>query len=169
MRGAGEMMSDILPLDQDKANAQPPTPPIRVLIVDDSATAREAIAAILNSAPGIEIVGQATDGDEGVAMTLQLHPDVITMDINMPRMNGHEATREIMIQCPTPIVVVTTNNQAELVQQGFDLLLAGALEIVQKPSSLSAQTMETIQAELISKVRTVSEIKFPAWHKPSET
>jgi two-component system chemotaxis response regulator CheB len=139
-------------------------PLIRVLVVDDSATAREAISAILNSAPDIKVVGQATDGSEGVRLAAELKPDAITMDINMPRMNGHEATQQIMSTNPTPIVVVTTLSQQELVQEGLDILLVGALEIVQKPSSLTAQGFETIQAELIAKVRTVSQIKLS---KPS--
>ncbi len=138
------------------------TPVIRVLIVDDSATAREAIAAILATAPEIRVVGQAADGVEAVELTAQLKPDVITMDINMPRMNGYEATVRIMSLRPTPIVVVSTVTQQELVSQGFDILLAGALEIVQKPSNLTAQRIETIQAELIAKVKAVSQIKFPS-------
>ena len=132
---------------------------IRVLVIDDSATARGAISAILNTAPDIQVVGQATDGSEGVRLAAELKPDAITMDINMPRMNGHEATQQIMSTNPTPIVVVTTLSQQELVQEGLDILLVGALEIVQKPSSLTAQGFETIQAELIAKVRAVSKIK----------
>ena len=133
---------------------------IRVLVVDDSATAREAISAILSSAPDIKVIGQAIDGMDGVRLAAELRPDVITMDINMPRMNGHQATQQIMNTSPTPIVVVTTLSQQELVHEGLDILLVGALEIVQKPSSLTAQGFETIQAELIAKVRAVSQIKL---------
>lgn len=135
-------------------------PLIRVLVVDDSATAREAISAMLCSAPDMQVIGQATDGIEAVQMTAELKPDAITMDINMPRMNGHEATQRIMAMTPTPIVVVTTVSQQEMVHNGLDILLAGALEIVQKPSSLTAQGYETIQAELIAKVRAVAQIKL---------
>lgn len=133
---------------------------IKVLIVDDSATAREAIAAILKSQQDMEIIGEATDGLEAVQLAAELKPDAITMDINMPLMNGYEATREIMSKTPTPIVVVTTVNHQDMIQHGLDLLLAGALEIVQKPSSLSAQGFDTIRAELVAKVRAVSQIKF---------
>ena len=94
-------------------------------------------------------------------MAARLKPDVITMDINMPRMDGHEATRQVMANTPTPIVVVTSVTQQELVHRGLDILLAGALEIVQKPSSLSAQDYDSIRSELTAKVIAVSPIKFP--------
>jgi two-component system chemotaxis response regulator CheB len=132
---------------------------IRVLVVDDSATAREAITAILKNAPEIEVVGQATDGVEAVEMAERLKPDVITMDISMPRMDGHEATQRIMALYPTPIVVVTSVSQQERIRQGLDILLAGALEIVQKPSSLTTESAETIKAELIAKVKIASQVR----------
>ncbi len=134
---------------------------IRVLVIDDSATAREAITMMLNSSPDIQVVGEATNGAEGVELAAQLRPDVITMDINMPRMNGHEATRRIMAEMPTPIVVVSTISRQEMIRQGLDILLVGALEIVQKPSALSVKGFEAIQAELVTKVRQVAQIKFP--------
>jgi len=133
---------------------------IKVLIVDDSATARQAIAAILKAAPDMEIVGEATDGLEAVQLTAELKPDAITMDLYMPVMNGYLATRVIMAKTPTPIVVVTTINQQEIIQHGLELLIAGALEIVQTPSNLSAHGFETIRAELVAKVRAVAQIKF---------
>jgi two-component system, chemotaxis family, protein-glutamate methylesterase/glutaminase len=133
---------------------------IRVLIVDDSATTREAISAILESEPSIQIIGQAMDGKQAVEMTEQLKPDVITMDINMPEMNGHEATVAIMAKTPTPIVVLTSISQADLVHQGLDILLAGALEIVQKPTTLNNQGLEAVRAELIEKVLAVAQVKF---------
>lgn len=139
---------------------------IRVLIVDDSPTMRQAIAAILQSDPEIRVVGEAADGAEGVAMVARLKPDVVTMDIQMPNLNGAEATRQIMAKTPTPIVVVTSVARREMVWQGFDILLAGALEIVQKPSSLSAQGLRTMGAELVAKVKAVSEVKFPAGRHP---
>jgi len=131
---------------------------IRVLVVDDSATAREAITAILNSVQEIDVVGEAVDGVEGIALAARLKPDVITMDIKMPRMDGHEATRQIMEMMPTPIVVVTSVTSQEMVHRGLDILLAGALEIVQKPSTLTVQDFETISEELIAKVKAVSRI-----------
>ncbi len=133
---------------------------IRALIVEDSATARKHIAAILNSDPEIEVVGEAVDGAEGVELASRLKPDVITMDINMPRMNGQEATRRIMEVSPTPIVVVSSVTRPEMVHKGLDILLDGALEIVQKPSTLADQGYQTIRAELVAKVKAVSQVQY---------
>ena len=134
---------------------------IRVLVVDDSRTSREAIVTVLNSVPEIEVVGQAVDGVEGVELAARLKPDVITMDIMMPRMNGHEATKQIMDIIPTPIIVVTSVTRQEMVHQGLDILLAGALDIVQKPSTLGIRGYRSISEELIAKVKMASQIKPP--------
>lgn len=133
---------------------------IRILIVDDSPTTRQALASILEGDPEIQVVGQAADGVEGVELTAQLKPDVITMDVHMPRMDGNAATKEIMARTPTPIVVVTTLSQSEMAFEGFDILLSGALEIVQKPSAIAPEGMDAIRAELISKVKTVAQVKL---------
>ena len=135
---------------------------IRVLVVDDSATARELITTILNSDSQIEVVGEAVDGLIGVEMTAELRPDVVTMDINMPRMDGHQATKRIMATTPTPIVVVTTVSRDEMVHEGFDILLAGGMEIVQKPSALTSQAYETIAEELVVKVKAISQVRATA-------
>ena len=82
------------------------------------------------------------------------------MDINMPKLNGYEATKQIMAQNPTPIVVVSSVTEEQMVHEGLNILLVGALEIVQKPGNLTAQNMETIRAELIAKVKSVSQIKY---------
>jgi two-component system chemotaxis response regulator CheB len=78
----------------------------------------------------------------------------------MPVMDGNQATQAIMERTPTPILVVTTVTQAEMVRRGLDILVDGALDIIQKPSSLSAQGFESIRAELIDKVKTLSRVKF---------
>lgn len=133
---------------------------IRILVVDDSATAREHITAVLNSDPEIEVVGKAKDGMEGVALAAELNPDAITMDINMPRLNGNEATKRIMETTPIPIIVVSSITRQEMMHEGFDILLSGALEIVRKPSTITAQGYRTITEELLAKVKAISQIKF---------
>ena len=79
---------------------------IRVLIVDDSATSRRALARVLELAPGIEVIGRAADGEEGLKLTHQLSPDVITLDLEMPKMDGYTFLRLLNASKPTPVVVV---------------------------------------------------------------
>jgi len=79
-----------------------------VLIVDDSPTLRHLIRAILNTDPEMNVIGEARNGEEAVSMVARLHPDVVTMDIQMPTMDGYEAIRRIMSENPVPIVVLTS-------------------------------------------------------------
>src|SRR2546422_11131696 len=99
---------------------------IRVLVVDDSPTARALLVHVLRSDPDIQVVGEASDGVEAVALTRRLRPDLVTMDIQMPRMDGFEATKEIMIETPTPIIVVTAGLGDQEVSVSMLALRAGA-------------------------------------------
>src|SRR5438270_364676 len=98
---------------------------IRVLVADDSPTARALLTAILRSDPQFDIVGEARDGAEAVELTQALRPDVVTMDIHMPRLDGLEATKEIMITAPTRIVIVTSSLVAREVETSMHALRAG--------------------------------------------
>lgn len=109
---------------------------IRVLIVDDSAFMRRALERLLTGTPGIAVVGTAGDGLEGVRKALELRPDVITMDVEMPRMDGVSAVAEIMQTVPTPVVMVSTLTH-EGTATAIRALEAGAVECVGKPSGLS--------------------------------
>lgn len=117
--------------------AASPGRPIRVLIVDDSAFMRRAVERLLSSVPGVTIVGTATDGLDGVKRALELRPDVITMDVEMPRMDGVSAVGEIMQALPTPIVMVSTLT-SEGTATAIRALEAGAVDCVGKPSGISA-------------------------------
>jgi two-component system chemotaxis response regulator CheB len=125
---------------------------IRVLVVDDSDFQREVVTSILESDPQIHVVGEARNGLEAVDKTIQLRPDVITMDIRMPLMDGLDATREIMATKPTPIVVVSTTVREEQ-RFTFNCLSRGALDFV--PITPEA---EICPEELIDKVKTCSKI-----------
>ena len=81
----------------------------RVLIVDDSVTVRQYLEHVIDSDPGLEVAGAAEDGEEGVRLVKLKRPDIVTMDINVPKMDGYEATRKIMEECPVPIVIVTSS------------------------------------------------------------
>src|SRR5690348_1210610 len=97
---------------------------IRVLITDDSPTARALLSAVLGSDPGVQVVGEARDGAEAVELTRKLRPSLVTMDVAMPRMDGFEATKEIMITAPTPIVIVTASSAAREVETSMYALRA---------------------------------------------
>jgi len=109
-------------------------PKVRVLVVEDSQTVRARLVEILSSDPGIELVGEAGDGKEAIALC-QLHrPDLITMDMVLPVMTGVAATEYIMAHCPTPILVVSAStNRGELFKI-YDALAAGAVDVLEKPN-----------------------------------
>ncbi len=105
---------------------------IRVLIVEDSPVARDLLSFLFTSDPEIEVVGTARDGAEALEAVMRLDPDVVTMDIHMPVLDGIEATRWIMEKHPRPVVIVSagTGSEADL---SFQALSAGALAVVLRP------------------------------------
>src|SRR5690242_5366860 len=107
--------------------------PIRLLIVEDSPTARDLLVALFSMTSDFQVVGTAMDGEEAVKKAQQLRPDVITMDVHMPRLNGLEATRQILRIVPVPIVMVTTTVNQPDMDLSFEAIKAGALSVVKKP------------------------------------
>src|SRR3546814_9267356 len=101
---------------------------IRVLLAEDSATASELLTAILEKEPGIEVVGCAVDGEEAVRMAKRLRPDLVLMDVQMPKMNGFHATKTIMTECPTPIIIVSAWVNDVDVTVSMQALRMGALD-----------------------------------------
>ena len=129
---------------------------IRVLVADDSATFRAILRTVLATAPDLQVVGEACDGEEAVARTLALKPDVVTMDVRMPRLGGLEAIRRIMDRSPTPVLVVSAEVSADEQRLGFEALRAGAVDVVPKPLRSGAGSFE-LQAEAIrTAVRAVA-------------
>ncbi|MCX8006541.1 MAG: chemotaxis response regulator protein-glutamate methylesterase [Coriobacteriia bacterium] len=133
--------------------------PIRVLVVDDSIVAREMLTQILSSDPSIEVVGVASNGQEAVDAVARLRPDLVTMDIHMPKMDGIAAVEHIMAYTPTPILVVSSSVHGEGVGRAFDALSAGALEVMKKPEPRDWAELERIASELIRKVKLLSRVK----------
>ena len=105
---------------------------IRVLIVDDSATARLVLAQAVEGMPGFKVVGEAVNGLQAVEMARDLTPDLITMDVLMPHMDGLEATTRIMNSSPTAILVVTSLENPPEHSVAFEALAAGALDVIAK-------------------------------------
>ena len=132
---------------------------IRVLIVDDSAVYREFLAHILGSDPQIEIAGAVRDGAAALEAVATLHPDVITMDINMPGMNGYDVTRRIMESSPTPIVVVSAADDAGEVKMSFRAMESGAVAVVPKPRGGESSDSAAQSQELILMVKLMAEVK----------
>ncbi len=125
---------------------------IRVLIVDDSSFMRMAIRRILDRDPDIEVVGTAIDGSDGVRKTLELKPDLVTMDVEMPVMDGISALKQIMAKEPTRVIMVSTLTN-EGAQATFDALEAGAVDYIPKNITDSAVAQDIFREELLRKVK----------------
>src|SRR5437660_11343339 len=111
--------------------------PIRVLIVDDHPLVRRGLTALLNGAPGIEVVGAASDGEEAVAFVVEDHPDIVLMDVSMPGMSGIEAVRRVLLAVPgTRVVMLTSFSQRDVVIEAFDSGAIGFLLKDAEPSEL---------------------------------
>ncbi len=124
---------------------------IRVLIVDDSMFMRGAIAKTLKATGAFDVVGQAQNGEEAVKRALELAPDVVTMDFNMPGMTGADAVRKIMKARPTPVVMFSAHTQKGA-KETFDALDAGAVDFVTKPSGEVSADLSKVQDELVRKL-----------------
>ncbi|MFL5346654.1 MAG: chemotaxis protein CheB [Hyalangium sp.] len=130
-------------------------PPIQVLLADDSPTILRMFTGLLASAPDIRVVGTASDGKEAVEMVQSLRPDVVTLDVRMPRMDGIDATQRIMSEAPSRILVISGAMDAEL---SFKALQAGALEVMPKPTPGKDGGLTSFGHQLIHTIRAMAEI-----------
>ena len=131
---------------------------VRVLVVDDSAVTREILTALLNTDPGIRVVGQASNGAEAVEMTATLRPDLVMMDLMMPGMDGMEATRRIMARHPTPVLFLSSFFDRDGEYSRADAIAAGALDVVEKPALMPDWRWQNSAVKLIEKVKALSKI-----------
>ena len=132
---------------------------IRVLVAEDSITVQELLVALLDDDPEIEVVGTAKNGVEAVRLTGELLPDLITMDIQMPLMDGFRATKEIMIEQPTPIVIVTGRGDVREMTVSMQALSAGALAVLPKMKGPGSPAFEQQRSELLDTVKRMSQVK----------
>jgi two-component system chemotaxis response regulator CheB len=130
---------------------------LRVLVCDDSSFMRGSIARTLTAA-GFEVIGQAKDGKDAVEKVVQLGPDVVTMDFNMPELNGAEAVREIMKRRPTPVLMFSAHTR-QGARETFEALGAGAVDFVTKPAGEVSADLSKIAAELTRKLIAVAASK----------
>ena len=137
----------------------------KVLIVDDSAYVRKTLKEILSRSPFLEVVGTARDGEEALRLVRELKPDVVTVDLIMPGMDGAEFTRQVMAATPVPVVVVSI--AAESSERVLVALDAGAVDFVQKPTALATAKVFEIAEELIAKVKAAADAPIARLRRPT--
>jgi len=139
---------------------------IKVLIVDDSPVQRELLQEILTQDPEISVIGMACDGEEGVTEALAKKPDIITMDIHMPKMNGIEATRKIMSLRPIPIIIISASSSETEVSSAFEALEAGAIAIEEKINFVVDNTKKLIETiKLMAEIKMVRRLDYSKKNK----
>ena len=131
---------------------------IKVLVVDDSAFMRKMISDIINSSPELEVIAKARNGKDAISKTKELQPDVITMDIEMPEMDGLTALKNIMKETPVPVIMLSslTSQGAE---QTLRALQLGAVDFITKPSGQISLDIEQVSDDIINKVKAVAGTK----------
>ena len=130
-------------------NGKQPGKQVRVLVVDDSAYNRQTIIGMLQLNPEIVVVGRAGNGEEALRETLQLKPDVITLDLEMPRMDGFTFLRILMSRQPTAVIVISSHSNRNNVFKALEL---GALDFIAKPTARISPELAVIRDELQTKV-----------------
>src|SRR5215207_3904279 len=135
------------------------TQPIRVIVVDDSALMRRVITGLLEQDPSIQVVATARNGREAIELVQELRPDIVTMDVRMPVMDGLATTEHLMAYCPTPILVLTASLASHEVDITFKMLGAGALEVIEKPSGSDAQALDRTGGALIRRIKVLARVK----------
>jgi two-component system, chemotaxis family, protein-glutamate methylesterase/glutaminase len=136
-------------------------PVIRVLVIDDSAYNRRALSEIIEAESDMSVIGKAGDGEEGLKLALSEYPDVITLDLEMPRINGFAFLRILMAKRPTPVIVISSHDEGDNVFRALEL---GALDFVVKPSHRISPEIKDIGSRLVDKIRMVRKIRRDSIH-----
>jgi two-component system chemotaxis response regulator CheB len=124
--------------------------PVTVLVVDDSAQNRQLLTEMLQSSPDVKVVGTASDGNEGLRQVMALHPDVVTLDLEMPRLGGYTFLRLLRSTAPTPVIVISSYAHKTDVFKALEL---GAFDFIAKPARPTPEVMEKMRRELVEKVK----------------
>ena len=133
---------------------------IRIMIVEDSRVVGILLKAIFDREEDMTVIGHALNGQEAVKMVTSLKPDLITMDIRMPLMDGFEAASQIMSTIPTPIVVVSSSVKDEELKITFRAIEEGALAVIEKPKGIHHPDFQIIRGELVDTIRAMAEVKL---------
>ena len=135
---------------------------IKVLLVEDSAVAINIYEKMLNSSAHIEVIGKAKNGKEGLNLVKQLKPNVICTDLQMPEMDGLEFTKQVMAKYPTPILVLSNTVQKSNVDNIYEVMKAGAVDVMAKPQTAANGNSNSMQNELVVKIRVLANKKVSA-------
>lgn len=146
-------------MTDSQASGPPRSRPIRVLIVEDSTTSRALLVALFTEAPEFEVVGEAANGAEAIEKTIELSPDLVIMDVYMPVVDGVDATKEIMREAPTPIVMVSASASTSDVSLGLSATQAGALVLLEKPHNPGAASYKDECAHLLATAKAMAHVK----------
>jgi two-component system chemotaxis response regulator CheB len=136
--------------------------PVRVLIVDDSAFMRHALGRLLGDVPGMEVVGAAANGEEGLTLARQLRPDVITLDVEMPVLDGLAMLKRLMLETPTRVVMLSSRT-TQNAQVTLDSLEFGAIDFVPKPSGSLSVDIGRVGEELVGKIQAAAAMSEAAF------
>ncbi len=135
-----------------------------MLVADDSATARALLVAMFTSEPDFDVVGEAVNGQQAVEMAERLLPDLVTMDVQMPVMDGLEATKQIMVRSPRPIIIVSSTARTDDVELSLDATRAGALMVLPKPEGPQSPGFASDRRQIVSMARAMSAVKVVRRH-----
>src|SRR5438874_699708 len=131
--------------------------PLRALVIDDSAYNRVTISRMLASSPQIEVVATAVNGEDGIRQAMRHRPDVITLDLEMPVMDGFAFLRWLMANLPTAVIAVSSRSSDRSVFKALDL---GAVDFIAKPGGRVSPRLEEIERDLVGKVLQVVELRM---------
>jgi two-component system chemotaxis response regulator CheB len=137
----------------------------KILIVDDSAYTRQVLKKIIEQDPNLEVVGIASDGIDAMAKTLRLKPDIITLDFEMPKMDGFSFLRWLMREWPTPVIMVSSHNDSKTVFKALEL---GAVDFIAKPTKRISEELRTIEKDLLRQLAGIKNIRLDKLSKNLE-
>lgn len=133
--------------------------PIRVVVVDDSRLMQRMITDLLQQDPAVIVVGTASNGRDAIELIERLRPDVVTMDVRMPVMDGLATTEHLMAYCPTPILVLTASLARHDIDITFKMLGAGALDVVEKPSGHDPRALARAGHDIVRRIKLLARVK----------